>query len=271
MAFRPKSDWLPRVAAVAIFTLAVSVCVAPIKTAMAAPFVVGTMGGQAGGIVANLVSNAQGPLDISVLQSNTLDAAFFNQIDAFVFGNGQGPLTITLGMPARTNLLGFVTNGGHAYMGLDLIGDGNQIASDFGFNMVDRQVLSQTGMITNPAHPITTGPFQPASLFPMSVFGHFDNTLPAGGSIIGTAPHGNALAFLGANALQAGSGKVYIYSDEVPLFGGAGDTATAHNNALFQNALVDMGAMLRVPEPGTLALFGLGLAGLAFARRRKAA
>jgi hypothetical protein len=229
------------------------------------------MGEPAGGIVANLVSNAQGPLDISVLQSNTLDAAFFNQINAFVFANGQGSLTITLGISARTNLFDFVTNGGHAYMGLDLIGDGAQIANDFGFNMVDRLGLSQTGTITNPAHPITTGPFQPASLFPMSFFGHFDDTLPAGGSIIGTAPHGNALAFLGADALQAGSGKVYIYSDEVPLFGGTGDTATAHNNALFQNALVDMGAMLRVPEPGTLALFGLGLAGLAFARRRKAA
>lgn len=51
-------------------------------------------------------------------------------------------------------------------------------------------------------------------------------------------------------------------------FGVYGCSCQGESRTYMDNALVNVAS---VPEPGTLALFGLGLAGLGFARRRKAA
>jgi len=265
--------WISRVAVIVTVATTAILSLANRNDANAVPFVVGTLDGAGGGIVANLVANAQASLDISVLQSSTLDATFFNQIDVFLFVNGQGNTSLTLGPTVRTNLLNFVTGGGHAYMGLDAISgvgppfdnDGAAIANLFGFDITNRAAITETGSITVATHQIATGPFQPASAFTASFFGEVSITGdPTGRSIIGSTLSKDVFAFLDADILGVGSGKVYISSDEVPV-----GTALDGEN-LFKNALFDMGAMFpaRVPEPGTLALFGIGLLGLGCMMRR---
>lgn len=231
----------------------------------AAPIVIGTGSGTAFEIVDNLVLAAQADLDFSIQQTSTYDATFFSQIDVFLFGNAQGANHVSLGATARNNLLNFVTGGGHAYLGLDAFApnDGAAIAALFGFTISNRQSITEFGAIATPLHPIASGPYQPAADFRVSFSGEITGSLPTGGSILGVGATSNRdlLAYLAADALAPGSGTVYLYSDEVPLLGISSD-----HLRLFENSLVDMGAM-PIPEPSTGLLMSVGLALIGLQRR----
>ena len=84
----------------------------------------------------------------------------------------------------------------------------------------------------------------------------------------------NAMLVFNSNS---GSMEVFLNGDSVLVstyssgmipgtgfFGFTGGTGAARNLQYIDNVRIN------VPEPGTLALFGLGLAGLGFARRKKA-
>lgn len=239
----------------------VTISACALSAILAAPgtaeIVVGTGAGGMGSIVAPLVNQAADDLSFSTANSSTLDATFFGSIDVFVFANAMGASEYSLGPAARAHLLNFVNNGGVAYLGLDDLQDAASIAADFGFSLGDRNEESNSGLISVISNAISAGPFQPASNFTQSWHARFNGSAPEGGQFLAATAYGNALAYR-----ELGLGKVYIFSDEVPLYGGVAD----HQN-MFNNVLFAAGAPL-VPAPSTLV--PAMVAGLGLTSRRRA-
>jgi hypothetical protein len=236
--------------------------------ASAAPLTVGYLTGPAGSDAAFLAELTQSLADdaeadllgLTVVTTDTLDAAFYGGIDVFLHRTARGGTALFTSAAQRADMVSFVQNGGTMYVGVDgAFQDQLDLVAAFGFSLIDYQNISSTGVITDLGHPIATGPFQPASQFPLSVHGRFDDAVvPAGGSFLGATPLGQALAYR-----TLGTGQVYIFADATPINVGF------DNPALFKNVLVDLGAVA-APEPGTGVVVSVGIAWLGMHRRRRA-
>ncbi len=92
-----------------------------------------------------------------------------------------------------------------------------------------------------------------------------DNEITGPGAVSGVSTLG--IQFVAPNTLF-GSDSLPSISELLAMLGDGDDTATL---ALIGNEVlsVDIRSVRIVPEPGALALFGLGLAGIGFVRRRK--
>lgn len=132
----------------------------------------------------------------------------------------------------------------------------NNVILDSGFRTAsvgDGQIL---------AHSLTSGVnnYQYAAFAPLSLAGSAVALMLGEDSYLGNPSVMMAYQNIGA-------GSIFLITDQnvwdnAPTWGGSYNNATMFENLLVGNT--------QVPEPGSMALLGLGIAGLAVARRRKA-
>ena len=104
------------------------------------------------------------------------------------------------------------------------------------------------------------------------------SAITAAGLCLGVAAQAGPVTYwsmFNAEGSSSATNRFSTYATLTDMLNGTNSTGTfdpSSGGSSGQNVVGSGAEIIRpVPEPGTLAIFGLGLAGLGFARRRKAA
>jgi hypothetical protein len=136
-----------------------------------------------------------------------------------------------------------------------------EIANSFGLFGLggDRNVKASAA---DPASPIVNGPFGVANTYTPAATGAFNAALPAGANIVWEGVDDNPVIV----TLDV-TGRAFFFADT--NFMENGFIAGGDNAIIWGNAFAFTGQVNPTPEPGTLALLGFAVLGVALARRRR--
>ncbi len=229
--------------------------------------------GSSGALRSSLSSTLSG---VSFSSADTLTADYLATVDVLVLDVATSCCAAMAPLSAEEQaaLRAYVDAGGGAVIFADNAdfsasapATNASVLDPFGVTVAGTLFGSFSATVTNPTHPVATGPAGTAA-----VFGYlFPGTFTASG--LNGNPLATEVARIDANngvailafehgAFGAGSGAVVLFSDDLPKFAAIGTS----DNILAVNAVA---FAQPVPLPAAGWLFGAALGGLGYLRRRK--
>lgn len=187
-------------------------------------------------------------------------------------------ISVTVSGTGSNDVRGLIFDPGNSTWYYGTAGDGST-AGDFGTVSFSGTTATLTRLLSNvPAHGLTYDPFTGDIMFSSGdEIAQFD---PTSGTIVSTLTLDPSFGNAFDQSAADGKGHLFVASNNGLLYGLDYDSAAGHligngtdGFAFLASALDDIaplsGSGSHVPEPGSLALLALGLAGLGFSRRKK--
>lgn len=183
------------------------------------------------------------------LSTDTLTPDFFKKINVFVISSASTNTTAITPLSAyeQNSLLNFIKSGGCAVLLVDnntahpgMTAANASIIGPLGLKITGTLGGQQTATVTNKNHPVTNGPYGIINSFIQLYPGYITDLGPYAQSLAMTAGnYGTALAAIERNAINAGSGRVLIYSDANTIYSGVwyGILGQGQNLPLFRNSI----------------------------------